>query len=78
VSFLFQVFRTDGVAFMTDNKGRTTHVCGTGFNNYGGTVWSNAQKIQKARVITCWAQEAEPCWAQDIYGVSNDKFNPYR
>jgi len=79
VSFYFNAMRTDGWSFITDNKGRTTHLCGQGFNNYAGNVWSTPQVMQRARVVVCWANNAEPCWAIDsTNGIGNWKWNPYR
>ena len=78
VSFYFNVVRNDGWSFITENKGRTTHLCNQGFNNYPGTVWSTPQVAQKARVVACWAQDAEPCWSVPMDGIGNWKWNPYR
>ena len=78
VSFYFNVVRPDGYGFVTESKGRTTHLCNQGFNNYSGTVWSTPNVTQKARVVMCWARDAEPCWAVPIDGIGSWKWNPYR
>lgn len=78
VSFYFEIVKFGGaLSDLTGIVDWDTNGCGNGFQNDGGAIVRNNFNIKGARVIMCWTNNGDLCWAIPIDGVGAVKDNPH-